>query len=237
MGVEELKGIEVGERANNKASPEEVTVDDVLSELEVDDLSELSTQQLKTIQDVLTDGDGIRGISQRKEGGDRSAREQRFQTRQLAEEVGEEIFEAQLTEIEQIRSDVQLLQRIAAGLQTLNSLVGKTNSLLTDVVESNQRGTALEVKDTDFIEFERANSSRDLTSDDTISSSLVIVKAIASNSGPIYIGEEGIEVEGGYQLEPGEVRRLPVDIIDDKIQITAEDAGDQYSYISLGIQE
>jgi len=63
----------------------------------------------------------------------------------------------------------------------------------------------------------------------------VLVKADPTNSDSLYLGTDTAAVESGFQLERGEVRPFPIDILDDEFEIVAENAGDSYSYLALGI--
>lgn len=228
-----LKGIDVGVSGGDS----EDGVNDFLDELEVDDLSELSDVQLAEIRTILNEDGGIKGISQEPEEGERTTKTLRAQARQAAGQDREDLFMEQLEQLEGINRDTELLKRIIATLNTTNQVLQTTNQLLADTIDAVMRGQALDIKDTDEVSFDRANKSVQIVQDTDVSTAIVVVKADATNSGALYVGDSDVEVNSGFKVEAGESRTFRVDALSDEFHITAEKEEDKYSYIALGVLE
>lgn len=228
-----LKGIGVGRTQLRDGDPEN-NVEKLLEQLEVGDLNDFSEEQLAALDKVFGEVEELEGISQDIERGDRGRRERERQAIQQSEVERDNIFEAQLTELENIGTDTELLQRIAAELATTNNLLGITNSLLRNIIETTSKAPRLIPKDANQIEFRRAQDARDVVEDNDISTSTILVKTNPQNDGDLFVGEENVKVGGGYRLEAGERQIFQINVLDGAFQIVAESSGDTYTYISLG---
>lgn len=238
MSSNELNGIssrtEENDVGTDKQEEENEEIKDLLDKLEVEDFSSLTQNDIDIIREELGD-DKLEGILVRI-------------TDELEAPIAgveQEEVEPQFTPQELVRRQQQQLREIESNLDALKSIgnaVNATNRLLSDVIDEiadlqkeETRGDALSPKDANVIQFNKANSKRDLVDDTNITSSMVIVKTRANNSGSIYVGTETARTDNGLELEPGETRKFPFNVSGEPIKVVAENKDDVYSYITLGL--
>lgn len=233
MADDKLSGISVGgDRSDDRDKDEKVNL--LTDELQVSDLSELDEEQLDIIRATLDDEEDLKGITAGTEASGRGQQAAKERARQVKEVEREQVFEAQLTQLEGIDDNTTLLRDIAAGIKTTNNLLQTTNDLLSDIFETGGGQTGFTVKDSNRIEFADANSSRDVVDKVDDNTTLILIKANVQNEGNLYLGEEGLGVGQGYTMEPGEKEQFRVDILISPFHIVAENGGDKYTYIALG---
>lgn len=229
MADDILKGISQSTQ-DETTTFDETRLSKLAKELEVSDLDDLLDLMDEDIEE-------LEGISTQLEADGRTAASLRERLQQQTAADREEILQSQLEELEGVSDDTELLKRVAANISTTNNLLEGLNERVNQIETSRTQGFSLLIKDTDAIEFDRAQSSRDLVGDDDKSSKVVLVKANANNSGDLFIGEDGVDVGNGFRVEPGERYPLPINVLPNKVQIVSEDSGDKYTYLSLGAPE
>lgn len=234
MPDEDLKGIGVGSSSDG-GSYSGNTASDLIDRVRRADLSELDDAEIDELFDVLRDKEELEGISVERERGERGQVRRSTDVRAEPRRQQQQVFEAQLSELEQIDDNTELLQNIAAGINTTNNLLEDVEGLLVDLIEVSGRDPALAPKDANTISFSRARSPRDVIDENDISTSIVLVKTNPQNDGDLYVGQEGVQPNNGYRLEPGERQIFQVDILVEEFQIVSEESGDNYSYIAFGV--
>jgi len=234
MSDEPLSGIGIGERANVDESDDD-TINDLLKEYEVNQLSDLSDDQIFELARRLDEKEELEGITQVPEEGERGSGILAQVARVKSRLAREDVFQEQLGELEQISNQTELLRRLSATLSSIDQTLKTNSDLLADLVESTARGESLSVKDTNRLTITASNRLRDVTDDTDITTSSIIVKASTQNSGSLFIGDQEVEVGSGFELEPGETQVFPVDVVSENFKLSAESVGDTYSYIALGL--
>lgn len=226
-------GISVGESGDTLSS-EADPVGNIMEELEVDDLSELTAAEKQQLAKALQEDPDVTGVAIGQTdlpgsviGIDDEARKL---NRQQKTETERKIIET----VEDIQGNTELLRSILTQVSTTNEILNSTNDLLVKIVEASIRGQKLLVKDTDTISFDRAESPRDIVDDDDVTSAEIIVKANPRNQDAIFVGEQSVTVGDGFRLEPGETQRFPVDALNQEFQVVSPLKNQQYSYIALG---
>lgn len=234
MADDTLSGIGIGDRADKK-EPDDVSISDFLDELEVTSISDLSDDEIIELANALDGQEELEGIVQRPEEGERGSGIMRRVARLRARLAREQVFQEQLSELETIANQAELLRRTSANLAAIDQKLEATNELLADLVESTARGASLTVKETNRIIISAADRPRDVTDDTDVTTSSVIIKANTQNEGSIFIGNQEVQVGEGFELGPGEVQTFPVDVVSENFKLAAEESGDSYSYVSLGL--
>jgi hypothetical protein len=233
MPDEDDLGIAVGENRETLGAKED-PVGNIMEQLEIDDLSELTPAQKQELAKALREDPDVEGIAIGETdlpgsiiGIDDEARKL---NRQQKTQTEQRIIET----VEDIQGNTELLRSILAQTNTTNEILNATNDLLVKIVEASIRGQKLLIKDTNTISFDRSESPRDIVDDNDVSSAEIIVKANPRNQDALFIGEQSVTVGDGFRLEPGESQRFPVDSLNQDFQIVSPLKNQEYSYVALG---
>jgi hypothetical protein len=234
MSRENVDGISVG--GTDEGRLDELSeIEQLVEELEVDDLNELSDAQITQLLDMMDETARVRGIETDVDEPDISGQEARIAARNMAQQERQSALQEQLEELKNIQDNTTLLQRIVAEISSLNQSIENTNGLLVEVVNANVRGPALKIKDSGLNEFSRVNTKRDVVDDDDITTSIVLIKANANNKGSIFVGSDTVSVRNGLEIEAGERFPFRIDVLSHEFKAVAEEEGDEYSYIAFGL--
>lgn len=161
-------------------------------------------------------------------------------TQERVESVREEVdqqtlLESQLEELSGIGSEVELLQQIGARISSQNSVLEDISSDLRSVLADVRGSRRLVFKDTGTETLEDAERDQDLVDEDDITTVAVRVKADHTNDGRLFVGTDAVRVGDGYPIEAGAVEIIPVDLSQQELRVVAEEDGDVYSYLALGV--
>lgn len=186
---------------------------------------------LNDLANLLTDDDILRGISRI------------IDNETIPEEIDIEpesrvdakvTIERQLSELEQINDQVDLLRNINKGILQLSERVSITNERLLDVIQAQYNDSGLNIIDIDHKNISDPNQKEDLTRIDNIRTTAIKVKADPKNDSYLYIGGDDVTVNNGYKLEPGESETFFTNIKDNILKIISEESDESYSYIMKG---
>lgn len=153
---------------------------------------------------------------------------------ELADVQRIQLGEEQIDALKEFGDEIDSFNQIIGAIQNTNLLLQDVKSLLKSNADAIRRGTSLGIKDANEFEFAQSNNRVDLVDDTSIQTSKVLIKADPSNNGKIYIGTQNVQVQDGLAIEPGERFPLNVNIVLGSYQAVAEEAGDKYSYMTLG---
>lgn len=226
-------GISMGQSGDTLSS-EKDPVGNILEQLEVDDLSELSAEQKQELAKALQKDPDVSGISIGKTDLPGSVISISDEARQVNQQQKSKTEKRIIETVEDIQGNTELLRSIANQAATTNEILDSTNDLLVKIVEASIRGQKLLVKDTNTISFDRSESPRDIVDDDDVTSAEIIVKANPRNQEALFVGEQSVTVGDGFRLEPGETQRFPVDALNQEFKVVSPLKNQEYSYIALG---
>lgn len=223
---DKLSGIETS-GGEEVVSHEDEQVDELASEL-----SGIGNKE--DIIETLEEEVGIKGIQKVLQGGGSSEGGGGISRSRVQKQNEQKLLEEQLSELEDVSSDADLLRNIAARLSTLNSTVDTLSTQVSGFNTDFTRENNYTLKDTGNVTIESAEKAESVVKEDNLSTDFVIVKAHHRNDGMLYVGGEGVSVSEGFFIEGGTSERIPVDLSNEILNIVAEDSDEQYSYMAFG---
>lgn len=217
----------ISSTGGDSSTGERSVVDKLIEETdEVDSKEELRKylQEIELLSGISTDVRDQQEVRELQETVEQETRERQR----------EDILQQQLEELENVGSEVELLKNVAARLSTTNNIledvITEINSIELDEVDI----SALDIKDANHFKFDEADRDRELVDEDDIVTNSIVVKAPSTNMGKLWIGSDGTRVGRGFVVEPGEVRPFQFDVSSVELRVSAEEEGDEYSYIAKG---
>ena len=187
---------------------------------------------LEDLAEFLSDEDVLRGIDKIVGGktveGDIG--------KQVQHNISPEItIEKQLSELEEINDQIDLLRGINRSILELSERVNTTNETLLDVVQAASGAVGADIIDIDYVTISEAERKEDLTEVTGVRTSEIKVKADPSNDGFLYIGKDSVSIRDGYKLEPGESEPFGINLENNILKVISEEPNESYSYITKRI--
>lgn len=187
---------------------------------------------LEDLAEVLSDEDVLRGIDKILEG----KTVKRDVGKQVRHTISPEItIEKQLSELEEINDQIDLLRGINRSILELSERVNTTNETLLDVVQAASGVVGADIVDIDYVTISEAEMDEDLTDVNGVRTSEIKVKADPSNDGFLYIGKDSVSIRDGYKLEPGESEPFRINLENNILKVISEEPNESYSYIARRI--
>lgn len=165
----------------------------------------------------------------------------------LADELGISLadLQEQLQQEQQANLDLQdstqLLQLIASFLQTQNQLLGVVANTsvtqlenLISIANDVRPATLVTVSGREIIDDADVPQPVIPDSDKTdIPTKTVFIRADPDNDNPIVIGDDEVDPNDGFILQPGEAQEVRIDFRDDQLFMAADEAGEAVRLLGL----
>lgn len=187
---------------------------------------------ISRVDEDIEDDDVIIGIDRHKEEGE-SVRKETTEPLAVPTDIDVDV-ERELDTLEEIENNTDLLKSIAIRMVRQNKALNIIINNLNTINDKSSKEASLKLKEVDTITFNKSNDQVEVVEED-ITTNEVIIKAPSSNSGDIFLGSDGVQVNDGYLLESGEKETFSIDVSQEDFFAVAEKADDKYTFLALGV--